>query len=112
MKKCDLVYLQMFFDSESHRFLSASIPGYYDYMMNQATQNIRNYGTKWSDQKPVSTYSMSDESNLFDPDVIDPSVSETSCPIPLNKPEFIVAAYRLSPTFSRPAGLENVVTAI
>lgn len=43
-------------------------------MMNQATQNIRNYGTKWSDQKPVSTYSMSDESNLFDPDVIDPSL--------------------------------------
>ena len=38
---------------------------------NQATQNIRNYGTKWSDQKPVSTYSMSDESNLFDPDVLD-----------------------------------------
>ena len=64
----------LFFDSESHRFLSASIPGYYDYMMNQATQNIRNYGTKWSDQKPVSTYSMSDESNLFDPDVIDPSL--------------------------------------
>ena len=64
----------LFFDSESHRFLSASIPGYYDYMMNQATQNIRNYGTKWSDQKPVSTYSMSDESNLFDPDVIDQSL--------------------------------------
>ena len=64
----------LFFDSENHRFLSASIPGYYDYMMNQATQSIRNYGTKWSDQKPVSTYSMSDESNLFDPDVIDPSL--------------------------------------
>lgn len=64
----------LFFDSENHRFLSASIPSYYDYMMNQATQNIRNYGTKWSDQKPVSTYSMSDESNLFDPDVIDPSL--------------------------------------
>ena len=61
----------LFFDSESHRFLSASIPGYYDYMMNQATQNIRNYGTKWSDQKPVSTYSMSDESNLFDPEIHD-----------------------------------------
>lgn len=43
-------------------------------MGNQATQSIRNYGTKWSDQKPVSTYSMSDESNLFDPDVIDPSL--------------------------------------
>ena len=64
----------LFFDSENHRFLSASIPGVGDYMGNQATQSIRNYGTKWSDQKPVSTYSMSDESNLFDPDVIDPSL--------------------------------------
>lgn len=51
----------LFFDSENHRFLSASIPGYYDYMMNRATQEIRNYGTKWSDQKPVSTCSMSDD---------------------------------------------------
>ena len=64
----------LFFDSESHCFLSASIPGVGDYMGNRATQEIRNYGTKWSDQKPVSTYSMSDESNLFDPDVIDPSL--------------------------------------
>lgn len=64
----------LFFDSENHCFLNSSIPGVGDYMGNQATQNIRNYGTKWSDQKPVSTYSMSDESNVFDPDAIDPSL--------------------------------------
>ena len=64
----------LYFDSENHCFLSSSLPAYFDYMMNRATQEIRNYGTKWSDQKPVSTYSMSDESNLFDPDVIDPSL--------------------------------------
>lgn len=64
----------LFFDSENHCFLKASIPGTFDYMGNPATQNIRNYGTKWSDQKPVSTYSMSDDDNAFDPDVIDPSL--------------------------------------
>lgn len=64
----------LFFDSGNHYFLKSSIPGVNDYMMNQATQNIRNYGTKWSDQKPISTYSMSDEYNAFDPDVIDLSL--------------------------------------
>lgn len=64
----------LYFDSENHCFLSSSLPAYFDYMMNRATQEIRNYGVKWSDQKPISTYSMSDESNLFDPDVIDPSL--------------------------------------
>lgn len=64
----------LFFDSVNHRFLKSTIPGVSDYMRNQATQNIRNYGTKWNDQKPVTTYSMSDESNVFDPDAIDPSL--------------------------------------
>lgn len=64
----------LFFDPENHCFLRSFIPGVSDYIMNSATQNIRNYGTKWSDQKPVSTYSMSDEANVFDPDVIDPSL--------------------------------------
>ncbi len=64
----------LFFDSGNHCFLRSSIPGVNDYMGNQATQNIRRYGTKWSDQKPVSTHSMSDESNVFDPDAIDPSL--------------------------------------
>ena len=65
----------LFFDSENHRFLSASIPSYYDYMMNQATQNIRRYGTKWSDQKPVQTYFISsNELDAFDPNKIEPSL--------------------------------------
>lgn len=64
----------LFFDSENHCFLRASVPGAMDYMSNQATQNIRRYGTKWNDQKPVKTYSMSDESNVFDSDAIDPSL--------------------------------------
>lgn len=44
------------FDSENPRFLRSSVPNYMAYMSNQATQNIRRYGTKWSDQKPVQTY--------------------------------------------------------
>ena len=43
-------------------------------MGNQATQNIRKFGTPWSDQKPVSIYSMEDDANVFDPDAIDPSL--------------------------------------
>ena len=64
------------FDSENHRFLASSILGFSDYMVpNSATQDIRNYGTKWTDQKPVGTYLMSsDESNVFDPNKIDPSL--------------------------------------
>ena len=66
----------LFFDSENHRFLASSILGFSDYMVpNSATQDIRNYGTKWTDQKPVRTYLMSsDESNVFDPNKIDPSL--------------------------------------
>lgn len=65
----------LFFDSENHRFLRASVPGFMDYMSNSATQNIRNYGTKWSDQKPVKAYPLlSDEQNAFDPNEIDPSL--------------------------------------
>ena len=57
-------------------FLLPSILGFSDYMVpNSATQDIRNYGTKWTDQKPVRTYLMSsDESNVFDPNKIDPSL--------------------------------------
>ncbi len=41
----------LFFDSENHRFLASSILGFSDYMVpNSATQDIRNYGTKWTDQ--------------------------------------------------------------
>lgn len=64
----------LFFDKVNHCFLNASLPGTFDYMGNQATQNIRKFGTPWSDQKPVSIYSMEDDANVFDPDAIDPSL--------------------------------------
>ena len=65
----------LFFDSENHCFLRSSVPNYMAYMSNQATQNIRRYGTKWSDQKPVQTYFMSsNELDAFDPNKIDPSL--------------------------------------
>lgn len=64
----------LFFDSENHCFLKASLPTDMDYMFNQATQNIRRYGTPWSDQKPVNSYSISDDSNKFDPNAINSSL--------------------------------------
>lgn len=65
----------LFFDSENHRFLRATVPDWISYMTNQATQNIRKYGTKWNDQKPVQTYPISaGDSDAFDPNEIDPSL--------------------------------------
>ena len=64
----------LFFDKVNHCFLNASLPSTFDYMENRATQSIRMYGTPWSDQKPVSIYSMEDDANVFDPDAIDPSL--------------------------------------
>lgn len=64
----------LFFDSENHCFLKASLPSAADYFRSQATQNIRRYGTPWSDQKPVNSYSISDDSNKFDPNAINSSL--------------------------------------
>lgn len=64
----------LFFDGVNHRFLKTSAPGYVDYLLNSATQDIRRYGAPWSDQKAISLYSLEDESNVFDPDRIDPSL--------------------------------------
>jgi len=65
----------LFFDSDNHCFLGASIPGPMDYMNNPATQNIRKYGTKWTDQKLVKAGLISsNELDAFDPNKIDPSL--------------------------------------
>ncbi len=65
----------LFFDSNNHCFLEASAPGAMDYMVNSATQNIRRYGTKWTDQKPIKAGLISsNELNAFDPNKIDPSL--------------------------------------
>lgn len=64
----------LFYDDANHRFLRAATPSTFSYMSNQATQNIRRYGTKWNDQKPVTLFAISGENNVFDPNAISPTL--------------------------------------